>query len=117
MRQVAVDLNRGRVLGEDGRPKRPCGVEGLTAQGRAAAGPAGGAGLGKLALVLLLDGVVGLALGDHLLAVGGQLVGGQVALLGGGAFEDGFCGLAGRAAPLAQVVEQGHAGRPFPPLR
>jgi hypothetical protein len=71
------------------------------------AGAAGGRGaqLGHLALVLGEDGIAGLALGADLLAVGHQLVGRQVALLGGGAFEDLVGRGPRRGALLAQLVE------------
>jgi hypothetical protein len=67
--------------------------------------PAGlrGAQLGQLPVALGLDGVVGLALGDHLGLVVGQLLSGQVTLLFGGG--------AGRCPLVAQLVEQVGHGR------
>jgi hypothetical protein len=55
--------------------------------------------------VLDQNGVVRLALGDDLGAMVGQLVGAQVALLGGDAFEDLVGGGSRRRALLAQLVE------------
>jgi hypothetical protein len=72
---LGIDLDRLGRLGEDGRAEGAGGVERLAAQGRASAGPAGGAGLGQQPFVLDLDRVVGLAGGDDLLLVVAQLVG------------------------------------------
>jgi hypothetical protein len=85
------------------------GEDRLTRDGRAGR-PAGGRGaqLGQLAVVLGLDGVVGLALGDDLGLVVAQLVGGQVARpggVGGGPFENGIGGGAGGGTPLAQLFQ------------
>ena len=88
-------LARQHRLARDGRARRPPG-------GR-------GAKLGQLAVALGFQRVVGLALLDDALLVLRQLVGGQVALLGGGAGQDGVAGLAGGCPAAAQVVEQSHA--------
>ena len=54
------------------------------------------------------------AFGGHLLAVFGQLVGGEVALLVGGAGEDLLRGLAGGVAPLAELIKKWSLlGQPF----
>jgi hypothetical protein len=105
IRQFAVDLDRGGVLRIDRRPERPRRVECLAGQHRPARGAAGSAGLGQQPLVLLLDRITGLVHRGNVLPVLHQLVAGEVALLLGGARQDGVCGLAGGGAPLAQVVE------------
>jgi len=59
--------------------------------------------------VLDLDRVIGRALLDDVGLVGGDLVGAQVALLGGGAVQDVVGRGPGRGPLLAQLVEQvGH---------
>jgi hypothetical protein len=72
----------------------------------------GAAVLGQLAVAFGVHGVGRFAFGRDLAAVLGQLVGGQVPLLGRGAGQDFVSRGAGRGALVAQLVEQfGHRRR------
>jgi hypothetical protein len=75
-------------------------------------GPPGGRGaqLGQLGGVRFLDVVVDLVLSDHLLLVLRQLLGGQVALLGGRAGQDLVGRGPGRGALLAQRFQESRQG-------
>jgi hypothetical protein len=108
---VGVDLDRGRVLGEDGRPERPGGLGSLAGQGGLPAAGGHGADLGQLPVALGLEGVGGLPLRGDLGLIGRQLVGTEVPGLFGGPGQDLIGGSPGRRPLLLQLLQQVRHGR------
>jgi hypothetical protein len=104
---VGVDLDGGRVLGEDRRPERGRSFCGLPGQGRLPSPGGHGPYLGQLPVALLLQGVGGFPFRRDLGLVLAQLVRGQVvsAFLGGPG-QDGIGLLAGLAAPSLELIGQ-----------
>jgi hypothetical protein len=93
---LGIDLDRGRVLREDRGAELAGEVGRLAAQDRLAAPGGHGPDLGQLAVPLGLHGVGRFPFGRHLPGVLGELLGRQVAALGGGPGQDliggGPCG-------------------------
>ena len=68
--------------------------------------------LGDLLVADPVGLVGGFPFGGHVLAVFGQLVGGEVTLPGGGAGQYLLCGLPGGVAALAELVKKSQSGQP-----
>jgi hypothetical protein len=110
-----VDVDGGRVLGEDRGPERPGGLGGLPGQDRPSAAGGHGPHFLKLPVSLLLHGISRFPFGQHVGLVLRQLVGRRVAGLGGGAGQDLIAGGASCGPPLLELFEQGHGPpRAFP---
>jgi hypothetical protein len=96
------------MLGEDRGPELSGDLGGLPGEGRLPAAGGHGADLGQLPVAFGLHPVGGLAFGEDVLLVLGQLVGGGVAALGGGPGQDFVAGGVGGGPLLPELVEQRH---------
>jgi hypothetical protein len=101
-----VDLDRRRVLAEDGGAELAGQLRALPGEGRPGLAGRHGADLGELAVALSLHGVGRFAFGRDMGLILGQLVGGGVSALSGGAGQDFIGGAASGGPLLPELVEQ-----------
>jgi hypothetical protein len=103
---LGVDLDRGGVLGEDGRAELAGQVGGLAGQCRPSAAGGHGADLGQLPVAFLLQGVGGFPFGRDVGLILRELVRGGVPALLTGPCQDFILGGAGRGPLVPELVDQ-----------